>query len=296
MATSTASSATVVRENRNISCTWLAFAAGLKGAMPEKGMIGAAMGPVRLRAALLAAARRLSVAPMSESGETPRRNLTAAAAPALIAAALSALGAFALVSFGQGAGRPEAPIPGCILEGAEVVGGPISLVDHNAAPVTQADFAGEPMVLYFGYTNCPDVCPISLNTLADALAEPGGFDVQTAFITLDPERDTPLVIGQYVGSAGFPPGLLGLTGTPAQIGAAKAAFQVHGARAPGGEQGVYLLDHSSMVYVLDNKWKTVAIMPTIARADPANPESALIPVPHADLARCIARGLERRTS
>lgn len=182
------------------------------------------------------------------------------------------------------------------MEGAEVVGGPISLVDHNAAPVTQADFAGEPMVLYFGYTHCPDVCPISLNTLAEALAEPGGFDVQTAFVTLDPERDTPEVISQYIRSAGFPPGLLGLTGAPAQIGAAKTAFQVHGARASDDGQGAYLVDHSSMIYVLDSQWKTVAIMPTITREDPANPESALVPVPHAELARCIARGLERRAS
>ncbi len=231
---------------------------------------------------------------MSNSGQTPRRNLTAAAAPALIAAALSALGAFALVSFGQGVRTPATPIPGCILEGAEVVGGPISLVDHNGDPVTQADFANEPIVLYFGYTHCPDVCPTSLNTLAEALAEPGGFDVQTAFITLDPERDTPQVMGQYVRSSGFPAGLMGLTGTPAQIGAAKTAFQVHGARAPGSEGGGYLLDHSSMVYVLDSQWKTVAIMPTITRSDPASPESALVSVQPADLARCIARGLERR--
>ena len=147
---------------------------------------------------------------MSDSGETPRRSLTAAAAPALIAAAVSALGAFALVGFGQGAGQPEAPVPGCILEGAEVVGGPISLVDHNGAPVTQADFAGDPMVLYFGYTHCPDVCPTSLNTLAGALAEPGGFDPQTAFVTLDPERDTPQVVAQYVRSASFPPGIRGV--------------------------------------------------------------------------------------
>lgn len=253
------------------------------------------MGPVRPRAALPEPAGRLSVAPMSESGQTPRRTLTAAAAPALIAAALSALGAFALVSYSPAA-RPPEPIPGCILEGAEVVGGPISLVDHNGAPVTQADFAGEPTVLYFGYTQCPDVCPTSLNTLAEALAEPGGFDVQTAFVTLDPERDTPQAIGQYVRSASFPPGLVGLTGTPAQIGAAKAAFQVYGARAPGGEAGAYLLDHSSMVYVLDNNWKTVAIMPTIGRSDPSNPESALVSVRPADLSRCIARGLERRAS
>lgn len=231
---------------------------------------------------------------MSESGPTPRRNLTRAAAPALIAAALSALGAFALVSFGVGARRPEAPVRDCILDGAQVVGGPISLVDHNGSPVTAADFAGEPVALYFGYTHCPDVCPTGLSTLARAIAEPGGYDLQTAFVTLDPERDTPQVIGAYVRSGGFPPGLIGLTGTPAQVGAAKAAFQIHGARTPADDAGSYLLDHSSLIYVLDKDWEIVAIMPTAQRSDPADPESAMVPVRPADLARCIAMGLERR--
>jgi protein SCO1/2 len=228
---------------------------------------------------------------MAETADdTPRRNLTAAAAPALIAAVLAAVGAIVLV--GQGLGhRAEPAIPGCILEGADAVGGPISLVDHNNSPVTQADFAGEPMVLYFGFTHCPDVCPTSLYLLAEALAEPNGYDLQTAMVSLDPERDTPALMRAYVGTEGFPPGLIGLTGTAAQVGAAKAAFQVYSSRTAGPD---YSVDHSSMIYVLDRQWNTVAIMPTVQRADPNDPRSVLTGAAPGDVAACVARGLERR--
>lgn len=231
---------------------------------------------------------------MSEAAdETPRLNLTAAAAPALAAAALAAIGAIVLV--GQGFGNKAEPlIPGCILGGAEVVGGPISLVDHNGAQVTQADFAGAPMVLYFGFTHCPDVCPTSLYLLADAVSQSDSYDVATAVISLDPERDTPSVMRAYVATPGFPAGLIGLTGTPAQVAAAKAAFQVYSARSAEIDPSTYTVDHSSMIYVLDRQWHTVAIMPTVQRADPNDPQSALTGTPAEDVSACIARGLERR--
>lgn len=230
---------------------------------------------------------------MAETPEDkPRRNLTAAAAPALVAAALAAVGAIFLV--GQGIGmRSEPAIPGCILEGADAVGGPISLVDHNNARVTQGDFAGEPMVLYFGFTHCPDVCPTSLYLLAEALAEPNGYDLQTAMVSLDPERDTPERMRAYVGTEGFPPGLIGLTGTAAQVGAAKAAFQVFSSRTAGPD---YTVDHSSMIYVLDRQWNTVAIIPTVQRADLNDPRSPLTAATPENVAACIASGLERRRS
>jgi protein SCO1 len=222
---------------------------------------------------------------------TPSRSLTRAALPALAAAALAGLGAMALVSQGVGGRAPAVAIPGCILEGADAVGGPIDLVDQNGARVTQADFAGEPMVLYFGFTHCPDVCPTSLYALAEALAQPGGYDLQTALVSLDPERDTPAVMRQYVATEGFPPGLLGLTGAPEQVAAAKSVFQVYAAKAPAGEG--YTMDHSSMIYVLNRQWDTVAIMPTVQRADPANPASPMVGVAPESLAACIAQGLER---
>ena len=108
----------------------------------------------------------------------------------------------------------------CIQQNVDAVGGPIDLVDSNGAHITQADFAGEPAVIYFGFTHCPDVCPSTMYTLAEALAAPGGYDVQPILITVDPERDTPQRMGEYTHTDGFPPGLVGLSGTRAQIDAA----------------------------------------------------------------------------
>ncbi len=217
---------------------------------------------------------------MPDPIETPRRNLTGAVVPALAAAALAGLGMLALVSQNRGRQGAEAPPENCILGGADLVGGPIELVDSNGASVTQADFAGEPAVVYFGFTHCPDVCPTTMYTLAEALAEPGGYDVQPVLVSVDPERDTPEIMGAYARTEGFPPGLLGLTGTPAQIEAAKGAFRVYGARAPlEGGNGTYNIDHTSFLYVMDGQWRTRAIVRTIG----ASPEQ---------VAACIAVGLD----
>ncbi|UPT61323.1 MAG: SCO family protein [Hyphomonadaceae bacterium JAD_PAG50586_4] len=170
---------------------------------------------------------------MAEPVETPRRNLTGAVVPAVAAAALAAVGTMLLVGRNGGEKTAELPvIENCILEGADAVNGPIELVDSNGTTVTQADFAGDPAILYFGFTHCPDICPTSMYTLAAALAEPNGYDVQPVLISLDPERDTPEVMGAYVQTDGFPQGLTGLTGTRAQVDAAKRSFHVYSARAP----------------------------------------------------------------
>lgn len=227
--------------------------------------------------------------------ETPRRNLTGAMVPALAAAALAGLGALFLV--GQnGGGRQEAAVPrDCILQNADAVNGPIDLVDGNGARVTQADFQGEPTVLYFGFTHCPDVCPNTMYALAEALALPGGYDVQSALITVDPERDTPALMQAYARTEGFPQGLVGLSGTPAQVDAAKRAFQVYSARAPieGAAASDYTMDHSSLLYVLDGQWRTRAIVQTVGRSNPADPRSPVVAVPPETIAACIAAGLDR---
>ncbi|HEX8902686.1 SCO family protein [Vitreimonas sp.] len=220
---------------------------------------------------------------MAEPVETPRRNLTGAVVPAVAAAALAAVGTLLLVGRNGGEKAPETPVvENCIIEGADVVNGPIELLDSNGATVTQADFAGEPAVVYFGFTHCPDICPTSMYTLAAALAEPGGYDVQPILISLDPERDTPEVMGAYVQTGGFPPGLVGLTGSRAQVDAAKASFHVYSARAPieGAPEDVYNVDHSSFLYVLDGQWRTRSIVNTVQ----ATPQQ---------VAQCIAAGLER---
>jgi protein SCO1 len=220
---------------------------------------------------------------MNEPVETPRRNLTGAVVPALAAAALAAIAAMLLV--GRNGAEKAAGVPvveNCILEGAEEVGGPIELVDANGSAVTQADFAGEPAVVYFGFTHCPDICPTSMYSLAAALEQPGGYDVQSVLISLDPERDTSAVMGAYARTGGFPPGLVGLTGSRAQVDAAKAAFHVYSQRADiaGATDGSYNVDHSSFLYVLDGEWRTRSIVNTTR----ATPEQ---------VAACIAAGLER---
>jgi protein SCO1 len=227
--------------------------------------------------------------------ETPRRNLTGAIVPALAAAGLAAVGAMVLVSQN---GRTPFVAPAaanCILENVDAIGGPIALVDSNGARVTQADFAGQPAVIYFGFTHCPDVCPTTMYTLAEALAQPGGYDVQSVMITVDPARDTPAVMGAYAHTNGFPSGLIGLTGSQAQVDAAKDAFHVYASRSaiPGAPADVYNVDHSSLLYVVDGNWRTVAAAPTMRQADPNNPSSPMVPTPPQDIAACIAAGLER---
>jgi protein SCO1 len=214
---------------------------------------------------------------MNSAPETPRRNLTGAIIPALAAAGLAGLGTLFLVS--RQTEAPAAPPAACITGQLEAIGGPIDLVDTRNQPITQADFSSGPAVLYFGFTHCPDICPTTLYDIGEALKAPDGYDIQPVFITLDPERDTPGVMDAYVKSGGFPEGLIGLTGSPAQVRAAAAAFKVAYSRAPiQGAPGEYNVDHSSFLYVMDENWRTAAVMPT----NDASPES---------IAACIVAGL-----
>jgi protein SCO1/2 len=158
------------------------------------------------------------------------------------------------------------------------------LTDATGRTVTQANFAGEPVVLYFGFTHCPDICPTTMYTLAEALAAPDAYDVRTALITVDPERDTPQSMAAYVATEGFPAGLVGLTGTVAQVDAVKRAFRVYSARVEqAGAIDGYTVDHTSLAYVMDGDWHTRAIIRTTG----ASPEQ---------MARCIALGLDAAES
>jgi len=230
---------------------------------------------------------------MADPVETPRRNLTGAIVPALAAAGLAALGTLFLVS--RNGDEAVADLGPCILENADGVGGPISLVDPNGTRITEADFAGQPAVIYFGFTHCPDICPTTMYAVGEALAEDTGYDLQSILISVDPARDTPAVMGQYARTEGFPSGLVGLTGSEAQVEAAKRAFRVYSSRSDiaGAPADVYNVDHSSLLYVVDDSWRTVAIIPTMARADPNDPRSPMVATPVAQLNACIAAGLER---
>lgn len=136
--------------------------------------------------------------------------------------------------------------------GGAAIGGPFTLVDQDGRTVTDQDFRGKWMLIYFGYTFCPDVCPTSLSTVAQALDKlaPGDRNlIAPIFVTVDPARDTPAVMKDYV--AAFHPALIGLTGNDVQVAAAMKAYKVYGARAKGDDPVNYTVDHSSILYLVD---------------------------------------------
>lgn len=133
------------------------------------------------------------------------------------------------------------------------LGGPFSLIDHTGKAVTDMDFRGKFMLVFFGYTFCPDICPTELQVIADSLDILGesGAVVQPLFITVDPERDTPEELADYV--AAFHPRLLGLTGSAEQIAAAAAVYKASYVKLedPGsGEDASYFMGHSSSTYLV----------------------------------------------
>ena len=146
----------------------------------------------------------------------------------------------------------------CLSRAYPEIGGPISLVASTGARVTEADFKGQPTLIYFGFTYCPDVCPLTLQTVAAAYKKlPEGMaHPQTLLISVDPERDTPEALATYVSSNAFPEGLLGLTGTEAEIRAAADAFKADYARIeqPDSLAG-YTMDHTSLLYLMDENWQ-----------------------------------------
>ncbi len=135
-------------------------------------------------------------------------------------------------------------------DGRPQIGGPFALVDGAGKTVTDEDFRGRYMLIYFGYTRCPDACPTALNNMALALASLGAARqrVQPIFITVDPERDNGQALTDYVGA--FGPDFIGLTGTADQIGRAKRLFKVYAAKHPT-KDGDYDMDHSSIIYLMD---------------------------------------------
>jgi len=161
------------------------------------------------------------------------------------------LAAFAFLLL-LGCGRQE-PSP---FKGTDITGAPfgqrLALHDHNGKPVTLTSFKGKAVVLFFGYTHCPDVCPTTLSDLKAALKLLGpkaAERVQVLFVTVDPERDTPEVLRQYVPY--FDPSFLGLTGTPEEVAEAAREFKVHFSKHTESGASGYLMDHTAASYILD---------------------------------------------
>ena len=140
---------------------------------------------------------------------------------------------------------------------ASAIGGPFQLVDQNGKRVSDADLKGKWQLLFFGYTHCPDACPTALNEIALALDRLGDKRnaVRVVFITVDPERDTPEVLKNYVQS--FDASIVALTGSPDQVAQAAKAYRVFYAKHPRPDGG-YEMDHSAVIYVMDPQGRFTA--------------------------------------
>lgn len=150
------------------------------------------------------------------------------------------------------------------LEGARI-GGPFTLVDQNGKTVSDTDFAGKYRLVYFGYSFCPDICPVDLQKLMRGLSQfekddtARGAKVVPLFITVDPARDTPAALKPFV--ARYHPRLLGLTGTPEQIAAAAKAYVVTYHKVDGSAPDRYLMAHSQLAFLMGPDGKPLALLP-----------------------------------
>ena len=147
-----------------------------------------------------------------------------------------------------------------VSSGTADLGGPFSLVDHTGAVVTEAAFEGQPTLLYFGFSYCPDVCPTALQKLgrSQELMGGAGNEVQFVLVSVDPERDTPEQLTIYVTNDGFPTNLRGFSGTTAQIDGIKTAYKVFSQKVPlEGSKMDYTVDHQDIIFLLGNDGKFV---------------------------------------
>ena len=127
----------------------------------------------------------------------------------------------------------------------------LRLADHTGKTRTLEDFRGKAVVVFFGYTHCPDVCPATMLEIKQALQSLGdeAKRVQVLFVTVDPERDTPQMLAKYVPE--FDPGFIGLRGSPEETARVAKEFKVFYQKAQGGSPGAYTVDHTSGIYVFD---------------------------------------------
>ena len=163
--------------------------------------------------------------------------------------------AFAMFGL-SGCDKATAPSAGApTFRGVDITGAEyarsLSLPDQNGQPRTLADFKGKVTVVFFGYTQCPDVCPTTMVELAQVRKALGkdGERVQGIFVSIDPERDTPEILKAYMAS--FDPSFVALRGTPDQTAAAAKEFKVFYAKVPGKAEGTYTMDHTAGSYILD---------------------------------------------
>ena len=169
---------------------------------------------------------------------------------ALIAFAVSAAAALGITVFASSRGSGQ---------GVGAIGGPFTLVDDTGAQVTEAALAGKPFVMYFGYTYCPDVCPTTLIDLSHWIQKlgPDADKLNYVFVTVDPERDTPKVMHDYLSS--FDKHIRGFSGTPDQIAKIAKEYRVYYKKVPT-DDGDYVMDHSSVIYLMGPRGKFVGLI------------------------------------
>jgi protein SCO1/2 len=150
-------------------------------------------------------------------------------------------------------GRMSAPVAQQIA----AIGGPFKLTDQNGQTISDQDLKGHPFLVFFGFTHCPDVCPTTLFEVSEILRAlgPDADRVRALFITVDPERDTPALMKDYLSS--FDPRLAGLTGEPAAVTAVAKAYRVYFKKVPL-DQGGYTMDHTAIVYLMDKDGRFVS--------------------------------------
>jgi protein SCO1/2 len=160
------------------------------------------------------------------------------------------------------------------VRGGAAIGGAFQLTDQNGRAVDQNLLTGKWSAVYFGYTHCPDECPTTLQMLGAAeraLAERGNA-FQVVFVTVDPARDTPAQLKLYLSNAVFPPGAIGLTGTPAQVGRIAGAYGVYIQKEGAGPN--YAMNHSSVIYLMNPKGRFDSVI--AADSTPASARAAIL--------------------
>jgi protein SCO1/2 len=147
--------------------------------------------------------------------------------------------------------------PGAIATPSSLIGGPFRLTDQEGRPVTDQNFKGHPFLVFFGYTHCPDICPTTLFEISEILGQlgPDANRMAALFVTVDPARDTPATLKDYLSS--FNARLVGLTGDQAAVDAIAKAYRVFVRKVPG-EGSDYVMDHTALVYLMDKEGRFVA--------------------------------------
>jgi protein SCO1 len=175
--------------------------------------------------------------PEAETNNAPRSRAFAIRVVAtLVAVAVVGLAAFLLMSPAE---RPRAAL----------IGGAFALEDGAGKTISDQTLRGKPFLVYFGYTHCPDLCPTELARISDILSKMGDKSIPALFITVDPERDTPKLMQDYVSS--FNPAVIGLSGSPQAVEATEKTFRVYARKGQKQPDGDYSMDHSSIVYLMD---------------------------------------------